>query len=473
MLGGGLVANFLPSAAALLFVLFLSYKYIKSRYELVYFVVFISLIGGLAGLYGNRFNGLLSLGPIDISLLTLFIFVNYVKFLYQYNTGKNKFHFRKPVIIYLIYFAFLVVTGFYFGVETAGKSGLRHYYQIANIMILMPVFLILPYMLQSSNFIARLSNLLFVSVFINILGQLIFLLKGVPISQIINPDPAYYLTSGETDYLQDSLRPVLAPWLVLMTLFLSYFSIVKNDRIFRNNYLYIVLFASFVSIFITATRGWILAFILFITVGTMLFMQRIGKRVAGLLIYGVFLFLLIYLTSGVFRVQMNKSFDRFATIGLILEGDLSAGGTSIRHIRGAKVMKGFYESPAIGLGFSSKSLNLTDVHVGNQMILLSGGIIGLFVILVLLLGIVYKTHGFHLMFKKYRRNLGGYHGELQLVPVFFLSLFMIHSTSTALFGFSVYAKAYGNMFWVVIVISLVNKIINEYLDELKNINHND
>jgi hypothetical protein len=61
-----------------------------------------------------------------------------------------------------------------------------------------------------------------------------------------------------------------------------------------------------------------------------------------------------------------------------------------------------------------------------------------------------------------------YGGELKLIPFFLMALFLIHSTSTALFGYSVYVKAYGNMLWIVIVISLINKILNEYYEESVN-----
>lgn len=466
-----IVANFLPNIIALLFILYLSYKYIRSNDELVYFAVFISLVAGLAGLFGKNFNGLLSISLINFNLVQIFIFVNFIKYFVNNGQKKSIFYFQKPIMVYLIYFIFLIIFGFVYGVGNNGRSGLRDYYQIANIIILIPIFWVLPYNLRAENFINRLSYLIFISVFINLAGQVFMLIKGVPISQFLNPDPNYGILAGEINYEEAAMRPILAPFLVMLALFLSFFAIVRKSHLFKLNYLYLVLFFSFISIFITATRGWILAFILFIILATFVFSAKVGKKVLGSFIFAILLFFMLYNSSNIFKIQIDKSFERFATVELIAEGDLSAGGTNARMIRGDKVMKGFYKSPVIGLGFSSESLAYTDQHVGNQMILESGGIVGMFIILYFIAYIIIKSLNLNaLIFRsKYSKN---YFGELKLIPVFFASLFLIHSTSTALFGYSVYVIAYGNMLWVVIYISIINKILNEYTDERKSYSNN-
>ncbi|MEA2107183.1 MAG: hypothetical protein U9P82_10800 [Bacteroidota bacterium] len=459
------VANLFPNILILVFIIFLSYKYIKSKDELVYFAVYISLIADLAGLFGDNFNGLISISLIEFNLVQIFIFVNIIKYIVNFGQKNPILYFQKPIIVFLAYFVFLILSGFIFGVEDAGKSGLRHYYQIANVIVLMPIFLVLPYLLKADNFINRLSYILFFSVFLNIAGQVFMLIWGVPISQFINPPQNYSNIAGETNYIQDALRPVIASWLVILALFLSFFAIVKKSHLFKLNFLYLVLFASFFSIFITATRGWILAFMFFIILGTLLFSPKIGKRLAGALTYGAIVFFTLYGASNLFKTQVDKSFERFSTIELIAEGDISAGGTNIRHIRGAKVMEGFYKSPIIGLGFSSEGLKDADQHVGNQMILQSGGIIGFIVIMYLLSKIYFKSLHLNKLLLKHRRNYISYRGELKLIPVFLGSLFIIHSTSTSLFGYSIYVIAYGNMLWVAIYISIINKILNEYINK--------
>ncbi|MFW5793378.1 MAG: hypothetical protein ACOCWC_03770 [Bacteroidota bacterium] len=467
-----IAANFMPSAIALGYIGYLSYKYITSRDVLVYFFVFISLLAGLAGLYGNSFDGLVSVSLIEFRLVQIFIFVNYIKYFTSKGDNKPVFHFKRPIIIFLLYFVFLIFWGFIYGVEETGRTGLRHYYQIANIIILIPVFLVLPYNLIGENFINRLSYLLFISLFINIAGQAFMLIWGVPVFQFLNPDPNYSIVAGEINYMQESIRPIMAPWLIILALFLSFFAIIKKAQVFKLNFLSLAFFASCLSIFITATRGWILAFIIFIILGALLFSINISKKVIGVFVVGIVLFLVLYSTSNLFKVQVDKSFDRLSTVELIIEGDLSAGGTNKRHIRGAKVMEGFYKSPIIGLGFSSEGLEYTDQHVGNQMILLSGGILGYFIILYIFSSIIIKTFGFNTILIKSPASNSQYNRELKLIPVFLASLFMIHSTSTSLFGFSIYTTAYGNMLWVVIFISIINKIFNEYLNEQQRYSYN-
>jgi len=460
-----IVVNFLPKILVLVFVIYLSYKYIKSNDEVVYFAVFISIIANLAGLFGEHFNGLISISLIEFNIISIFVFVNYIKYFVYYKQRKQIFHFQKPFIIYYTYFAFLIIVGFIYGIEETGKSGLRHYFQIVNVITLVPIFLVLPQQLKSNNFINRLSNLLFITVFINIAGQAFMLIFGVPISQYIKPDPSYGIIAGETNYMQEALRPILAAWLIILSLFLAFFSIVKKVNIFNLNFLYLVLFASFFSIFITATRGWILAFILFIMLSIFFMSTKVGIKVISSFIMGLVLFFILYSSSTLFKVQIDKSFERFSTLELIAEGDISAGGTNSRHLRGREVMKGYYKSPIIGLGFSSEGLRATDQHVGNQMILMSGGIIGYIVILYLLAKISLRSLHLNKFYLKNKISFKNYNGELKLIPVFLASLFLIHSTSTALFGYTVYIIAYGNMLWVAIYISLINRILNEYLNE--------
>lgn len=467
-----IVANFFPRILILVFVIYLSYKYIKSKNELVYFAVFISLISGLAGLFGERFNDLISIGLIDFDLVQIFIYINFIKYFVSIGEKKPILHFQTPIMVFLVYFLFQIIFGIIYGVEDAGKSGLRHYYQISNILILIPIFLVLPRLIQSDHFIVRLSYLIFFSVFINIAGQVFMLIWGVPISQFINPDPNYGLIAGETNFILESLRAIMASWLILLSLFLSYFEIVKKSNYFNLNFVYLVLFASFFSIFITATRGWILAFIFFLIVSTLLFSGKNRKRMTGALIFAVILFFILHSSSDLFRIQVDKSLERFSTVQLIAKGDISAGGTSIRHIRGAKVMEGFYKSPIVGLGFSSKGLEDADQHVGNQMILQSGGIIGFIIILYLLYTIIVKSIRLNAFLLKHQNSYCRYQGELKLIPVFLASLFLIHSTSTSIFGYSIYTIAYGNMMWLVVIISLINKILNEYIDEQKGYSYN-
>jgi len=284
----------------------------------------------------------------------------------------------------------------------------------------------------------------------------------VPVSQYINPDPNYGTEVGELVNLQILVRPILAPWFPLLALFLAYFHIIKRASCFGNRYLYFVVVFSFLSIFITATRGWILGFSIFILLCSLLFFNKATKQIIRGFLLGLSVFVLFYFASNTFQLQIDKSFERVLTLSLVLEGDISAGETSIRHLRGETVMDLFQERPVFGFGFSSRMLHAADQHVGNQMILASGGVVGYLVFLYFLLSIIARTLQQGIKHKADQRI--SYFGELKIVPALFIMLFIIHSTSTVLFGYAAYAIAFGNMTWIVITLGVVNKILLEYYE---------
>ena len=455
-----IVLNFL-SEVIILFLILLSYYYIKNDNDVAYYAIFFSIIAGLGGLFEGKTENVFSLGPIEINVLIIFIFLCYIKFAVLKKNKRIPFLFFKPVTIYLIYFVFLLVLGLVIGIEEAGESGLRHYFQILRLILLVPIFLILPRIVSGNKFIERLAALLFIGVFINILGQLFMLLTGISISQYISPNKILDIPVGSASYLSGMLRPIFGPWIILLSLFFAFYYLLKRTVYFKKGYLYLIIFLSSLSIFITATRGWIIAFSIFILLNALYSLSRIPKRIFSIFGVGLVAFLILYNISSVFRVQIDKSFERVETLELVAEGDISAGGTSVRHIRGAKVMQGFYESPVIGLGFSSRALYLVDFHVGNQTLLMSGGLIGFSIIAYVLFYIIYKSvsTGKYLRLK----NKYTYNSELTTIPILLLSLFIIHSTSTTLFGYTVYINAYGNMFWLVMFFSIINRIIYDYM----------
>ena len=461
---GFVCANFLPAPVLGLYFIFLSWKMVNIETDVIYIAVYLSILSGIGGFFEGKLDNVFSIGTIEISVFIFFTLSLYIKLFLNHKKTTSINHFKTPIIIYLFYTLILLLLGVLNGIEEAGQSGYRHYYQILVLFALLPVFLVIPKLFNGPHFIERLSSIIFISVFINLAGQGFFLLKGVSVSEFIRPnlDTPYIL--DELKYIE-YLRPVYGVWLSLLAFCFSFYQLIKREKYFTESFLYLIIFFSFLSIFITATRGWILAIILFSALA-MLITHRFGKTIRIITI-GTLLLLLLLNISDSLKIQIEKSFERFLTLQSLLEGDLSAYGTSIRHIRGKEVMDHFSTSPVIGLGFSSEALNAVDQHVGNQDILMSGGIIGYLVILYFIGAIILKFIFAYIMNKK--SNI--YSPELLIVPILFISLFMIHSTSTALFGYVVYAIAYGNMIWVAIIIGIANRILKDNInisDALRN-----
>ena len=89
----------------------------------------------------------------------------------------------------------------------------------------------------------------------------------------------------------------------------------------------------------------------------------------------------IVLTIPKINLQILQVVERTLTMEDLAKGDLTAGGSLSRLTeRGPRVMKKFYEQPVLGYGFSEEYYKFLDGHVGNQSLLLNGGIIGFIII---------------------------------------------------------------------------------------------
>lgn len=458
------VVSFTGRLGILLFFLLLFYFYFVSRNNYFWIAYFFSLLSGIAGLFGKEFEEIFSIGPIQVSLLILFVLVSIAKtfFYKRYNSIPN--FFSKPIIMWLLYMFFLLLTGvFIFGLESGGASGLRWYFVVIRLFILLPIFYSLPKLFNEQNFIENLISLLFYMVIINIIGQFFYIVVGKPIAAIFNPSE--FWISNTVDFTQRVARPTFGVWISFLTLPMAFYFLVTKSKRFTKTFLQIIIFISLLSIFITATRGWIIS-VTFLLIGILYVFGLFKSNVFKTILIGFSLFFAFYFLWPTFNTQVNQVFKRLATLEEIVEGDLSGGGTVSRlTTRHENVMSLFYESPIIGLGFSSEALEANDVHTGNQTILMSGGVVGM-AIIIIFIGLILKTiYDTHIQLK---RNIVDYRNQLLIFIVLMFSLIIIHSTSTALFGFGVYVAAYGNMFFVVFILSIINKIIFDYkIDVIK------
>ena len=127
--------------------------------------------------------------------------------------------------------------------------------------------------------------------------------------------------------------------------------------------------------------------------------------------------------------------------------------------RNAAAMDMFYEKPIFGWGISSEGFAAHDLHVGNQSILLSGGIIGMAIILYILYFVAKKT----VLLKNISQKSGQSSKYLLLIIIFLLGLIIIHSSSSMMFGFMTFF--YPLHFNKVIFLSIFFAIINVLLVE--------
>jgi len=159
------------------------------------------------------------------------------------------------------------------------------------------------------------------------------------------------------------------------------------------------------------------------------FIKQFSSTVLILILF-VFLLRIIYPS---FILQTSLALERFKTLKFLIAGDPTAGGTLARiSIRGPAVMAVFRESPIIGWGLSDRYLQYWDIHVGNQTMLMQGGVIGYSIWIIcyaLTLLKIYLLNRNSIV--KTKIGNGGI--------VFFLAMiaiFAIHSSSSQILGFN-------------------------------------
>jgi hypothetical protein len=141
---------------------------------------------------------------------------------------------------------------------------------------------------------------------------------------------------------------------------------------------------SFLCLFVSATRGYIVFGIILI-LGVFFYRNQTSgfNRVAIALIF----FISFYFFSQYFNIDFILS--RSFTIFDFADGDVTADGTNARLTeRAPLVYEKFYKSVLFGLGFSEESLLTFDGHVAIPSTLLVGGIFGLGITINFFLGFI-------------------------------------------------------------------------------------
>jgi O-antigen ligase len=214
----------------------------------------------------------------------------------------------------------------------------------------------------------------------------------------------------------------------LQGILVSFLGLVGSSYMYSkhggNRYYLLLMFLSFLSIWITATRGWLIAsFVVLLP-----FLTKINRKQFANLFLISLLMLLLLTQVDVINRQFYASRDRFLTLEQMLEGDITAGGTVSRTTtRHEKVWNKFLENPILGWGYLPEASDFSDGHVGNQNLLLRVGIIGYLFFLLFIFSPI-----------KEMLNIGLNNSRLRFtsstIAFSVIAIFIIHSTSRQMFG---------------------------------------
>ncbi len=244
----------------------------------------------------------------------------------------------------------------------------------------------------------------------------------------------------------------------------SLFFYTMKEKLFQDKYLIIFIAFSFLSLYITGTRGWILSF----SLALIYFLVFVTRKKADLIRSGLIIFSLLIIIISV-HPQLYKifisPFQRTKTITKIAQGDLTAGGTLQRlTVRLPGLIEGIKKNPIVGWGFSSTYQRFSDGHVGWANQVLQMGIIGLLLF-------IFLWFNFWKMNKDLSINLSEnniYRRSLNTLNIGLLIYLGIHSTSGSSFNFTMNHNA---LIRVVLFFIFAELLVNEALEYEKEVNN--
>ncbi len=417
-----IVIYFLPSIVKLVFLVSLLVFFNRSNKNYFWFaLVFIaeSQTGSLFIIQDAKHSfSLLQNTPLGLLYFWMvFILVAFVK---SYKMkSQYPFFLNGPIFALLIYIAVLLLI--------FGFTKLNFFGGLLPFLLLF----ILPRLFKGEEDYERFFNLVFSFVFFVLFYQIIFILFGKELNVFLGGEARASILSKSIEEVGEALRPDAGVYIPFFSIIGSVVLLTYKKTKLSRNYLYIILLSSIFSIFLMAARGWILAALL-IFFFFLFFSSKNPFALIPKFIIPVILLILLFNFIPSLKKQSDMVIVRLETLVNFAEGDVTAGGTLSRiDERSPRVMKKFWESPILGFGFSSEAIPYSDGHVGNQNLLLHGGVLGFSIYVVLWLSFFVK------MF--YREKGLSNENEYKHLPMMMiaslLSLILIHSSSSQWFGF--------------------------------------
>lgn len=375
-----------------------------SRNNYFWLALFTLILSSAAGFF-SIFVKFIMVGPFPFFVVLYIVII--LKFLKERHHQKIFYYFGFISLLVLMVIL-RSLTGFDFNEFMK--------YDIA--ILLIPI---LPTFLKNADEINSFLKLIFIGLLIVFAGQFYHILTGDSFSgALFGAGRVEYSKMIERDVegLVRSVEGILIPLISLIGVVFLY-SIGRGPR-----YHQVVAFISFISIWFTATRGWMLASSVII-LPYLFYLNRgqFSRSIITLLI-----FVAIISQVGILNRQMRLATDRLETVEFIAKGDITAGGTLKRlDVRGPRVMQKWSESPIFGYGYSEEFKEYRDGHVGNQNLLLQVGIFGVIIFLTLIISVLYSVFITGSRYKNARAP------SFTILAAIF-GVILIHSTSRQMFG---------------------------------------
>jgi hypothetical protein len=360
---------------------------------------------------------------LSFTFQELFLFMYIIK-----AVGKRKpsgFVFRGTFTWFFIYSLIVLISSFFIGMDRGTT--------IASLKEILPWLwvLIIPVFINDEETILKASKLLFPMVILAMLSSLVAFRTGLYIDGILKGGGGYTRDlTGSEDVLS---RAGSSAFIILFCMIQGINYLFKNYKRLNINYLSGVLVLGFLVIFLSATRGWVIALLILLTSVFFVSGYNFAKNFVRIVSVFGLLYLLVFTFLPAMGSQTSLALDRLMTLEELARGDVTAGGTVSRiDVRSPIVMNKFRESPVIGWGFSREYFSFRDGHVGNQNILLNVGILGfLFLSLVFIFVFLRMWR-----YSSVKSQNPGLDRISRVYAISMISVLAIHTSSTQFWGFS-------------------------------------
>mgnify|MGYP006284048469 CR=1 FL=1 len=351
-----------------------------------------------------------------ISFSELFIYIAFFKALVQRKVEeRSEILFSKPLKYLALYGIFLVFYGLILGV---GQLKFLRSFRIAFPPLML--FFSISILFKSEKQYFRFFYLTFASLISVVVVQFFEILSG--------QKAAAFLGIGLSRGVE---RPLYSQNMIIISFIGALFLLAyKKNLSISRLFLWFVIFLGIISFVLSGSRGvfistLVMLFLFVITIG-------IKKKQDVLLNLPIIFLLILSIAVSVNPIwqYIQKGVTRTSTLILLLEGDLSAGGTLGRFtVRAPRVWGKYIHRPILGFGFSKDFYQYRDIHVGYLSVLLNGGIIGT---------ALFSYFWFYFLNKisKLRKSISKrnpYYDPLLVLGVGLMGLLTIHFSSSSVF----------------------------------------
>ena len=423
---------FAPPAATSAFFVIALISYYRSDDEPFWLAFFLVTADGVFGFFegGDALVALLP-GIPPVAAAQFYFMVAFIKALQTKPIYKPFYKLFLNVL--LVYLIFLMVQGQVLGLSTQ----LNIQFRVVKLLLPFTLFFSLPRLFKTEDDFHESFKLIFLISFMALFTQFFTLAFSVSPARFFGvapEDKGEYIINAKRIY-----RGFYNGRVILITFFFALVALASKSKHFNPLFLYGVLAADFFAVFLSATRGWMVAMVMIL--GLFFgYIYKFNVRQISRIVVVASVVIGILMAIPIFRLQVGMSIDRMMTMESLAEGDMTAGGTLRRmNVRSPIVVNKWKESMLTGWGFSDEFFEFKDPHVGNQNILMHSGVVGF----VLLMSFFIYFNG-----KIFMRSLSlpddsKYKKTFLIFPIFFVGWFFIHSTSTQYFAY--YAAPGGAM----------------------------